>query len=205
MKKLRKNIEKDIWVYVSWCLAMVLLWIWIFGFLTQVKPENKVSIFSGTYSTKFQKYDEINFEQNRPEGIEVVAVNAYDVREDSFSAVLQVIGYGEADILILPKSEIDGHTSRYAPISPQMQQQLVACGYTMGAYEENEKSYGMKIYDAQSNTSLIPWLCFACEDAKPTEDFYLMFNADSIHIEPADDIYTKESAAFYVAIQLLKV
>ncbi len=71
---------------------MVLLWSWIFGFLTQVKPEDKVSIFSGTYSAKFQKYDEINFQQNRPEGIEVVAVNAYDVREDSFSAVLQVIG-----------------------------------------------------------------------------------------------------------------
>lgn len=201
MKRIRKNIEKDIWLYISWCLAMVLLWIWIFGFLTQVKPENKVSIFSGTYSTQFEKYDEINLEYNRPAGIEVVAVNAYDVREDSFYAVLQVLGYGEADILILPKSQIDGHTFRFAPISATTHQQLATGGYTLGVYQEDDISYGMKIYDSASGESLISWLCFDEAD----EDFYLLFNADSVHIEPAYDIYTKDSAAFYVALQLLKV
>ena len=201
MKNIRKNIEKDILLYAAWCLTVVLLWIWIFGIITKVKPENKVSIFSGTYSAKFQKYDEINFPQNRPEGIEVVAVNAYDVREDSFYSVLQVIGYDEAGILILPQSQIDGHTFRFAPISAEMSQQLESGGFTLGAYEEKGISYGMKIYDTASGTSLIPWL----DLEEGGEDMYLLFNAESVHIQPAENVYTKESAAFYVAMQLLKV
>lgn len=205
MKNIRKNIEKDILIYVSWFLIVVLFWIWIFGILTRVKPEDRVSIFSGTYSAKFQKYDEINFPQNRPEGIEVVAVNAYDVREDSFSAVLQVNGYGEADILILPENQIDNHTYRFAKLLPETLQQLVDGGYTMGQYQDNGSSYGLKIYDAESNTSLIPWLCFEQDNAALAEDFYLVFNVESIHIAPGDDIRTRESAAFYVALQLLKV
>lgn len=205
MKNIRKNIEKDLLIYVSWFLIVVLFWIWLFGILTRVKPEDKVSIFSGTYSTKFSKYDDINYQENRPEGIDVVAVNAYDVREDSFSAVLQVNGYGEADILILPKSQVNNHTYRFTPIPSEMEQKLVAGGFTMGAYLDNETCYGMKIYDADSRTSLIPWLCFEQDDSALAEDFYLLFNVDSLHITPADDIFTKDSAAYYVAIQLLKV
>ena len=179
MKTFLRNISKNLWAYILWILFAVLLWLWLFGFLTRIKPEERVNVFIGSYSHSFDKYDELN--NNRPDYIKKVFVSAYSVTSINFNVYLSVFGYNEGDIIILPESRVTDKscTAHFSEISPFYQTEL----NNLGLYAVEDKVYGIKIHDKLTGESLVSCLDYGETD----EDFYLFFNRKSQHIANLSD------------------
>ena len=60
MKTVFRKIGKHLWVYLAWILVVTVFWTWIFGILTRVPEEEKITVFLGTRSGSFEKYAELN-------------------------------------------------------------------------------------------------------------------------------------------------
>lgn len=195
MKKILHNIRRQLWAYALVLLAAILLWDWAFGLIRQVPPEQKISIFVTSYTKSFTKYDQINLKENRPEGIDLVEVNLYSPDDTYYSALLEAVGFAEADILILPLSEVEKRTQRFATLDETYLTRLEQAGYTLGVFSQEKTICAVKVYDAESKTSLLPFLTFV---GAKEEDYYLVFNRESIHLSPSDE------RAINVAEQLLK-
>lgn len=199
MKKIWQNVQRQLWVYAAWLLAMALLWSWGFGLARQVPKAEKVSIFMASYTKSFASYDRLNAAENRPTGIRRVEVNLYSPSDDVFASVLEAIGYTEADILILPESAIAQRAYHYCALDEALLENFREAGYTLGYFREGEATYGLKVYDAQTGDTLFPDLTFVREN-REKEDYYLLFNANGIHMGKAEG---QDRAAIEVAEKLL--
>lgn len=183
MKNVLHRIGKDIWAYVACIFIAIMLWGWIFNLLTQIKTEEKVSVFIGSYTTGFEKTNELN--ENRPEYLKVVEVNAYSVNDGMFNTFLSVFGYEVGDILILPERYISKESCAgyYAEISATYQGVFENLGYYT---TDDGKAYGIKIYDKQTDEKAISSINYVAE-GKEKEDFYLLFNKKSVHLSDLSD------------------
>lgn len=200
MSKTLRNIGKNLWMYIVWIVTMCLLWTWIFGLVTQVLEQEKVSVFVGTYSDSFEKYDELD--SARPEYVKKLELNVYRGDGPYFADFLSVFGWKEADILILAESKLADNTisALYAPISSEYCDTLP----NIGLLEKDGVVYGLKVHDKSSHESLITCLNYG-EDEKE-EDYYLLFNRKSLHLgnlsssDPSD-----KNGAVVVAQRLLSL
>ena len=182
MKNVLHRIGKDIWAYVMCIFIAIMLWGWIFNLLTQIKTEEKVSVFIGSYTTGFEKTNELN--ENRPEYLKVVEVNAYSVNDGMFNTFLSVFGYEVGDILILPESRLreDTCAGYFAEISATYQGVFENLGYYT---TDDGKAYGIKIHDKETHQSAISSIDYGQEDNE--QNYYLLFNKKSVHLSDLSD------------------
>ena len=182
MKNVLHRIGKDIWAYVMCIFIAIMLWGWIFNLLTQIKTEEKVSVFIGSYTTGFEKTNELN--ENRPEYLKVVEVNAYSVNDGMFNTFLSVFGYEVGDILILPESRLreDTCAGYFAEISATYQGVFENLGYYT---TDDGKAYGIKIHDKETHQSAISSIDYGQEDKE--QNYYLLFNKKSVHLSDLSD------------------
>ena len=182
MKNVLHRIGKDIWAYVMCIFIAIMLWGWIFNLLTQIKTEEKVSVFIGSYTTGFEKTNELN--ENRPEYLKVVEVNAYSVNDGMFNTFLSVFGYEVGDILILPESRLreDTCAGYFAEISATYQGVFENLGYYT---TDDGKADGIKIHDKETHQSAISSIDYGQEDNE--QNYYLLFNKKSVHLSDLSD------------------
>ena len=175
MKAFLGKIGKHWWVYLAWIVMAAFFWNWIFGILTQAKPEEKVSVFIGSYSNFYEKYTELN--ESRPDYLKTVEVNAYKVDSFYFSTYLSVFGYDEGDILILPESKTDkeGLAGRFGAITQEYLDLLPSLGYM----EKNGQTYGIRVHDKATGESLVNYIDYGAGEKE--EDYYLFFGKNSLH------------------------
>ncbi len=204
MKTWQSKIRKHTIYYLSWFIVMVLFWIWVFGFLTRIPAEEKISVFIGTFSRKFDSYEDLNDKDYLPEYLKTVEVNLRQIEEDSFFAMLEVFGYKEADILILPESEIKACEHYYSSITKQVQKEFEQIGCDLGWYQEKDVTYGIRIYDSKTEEQLISCLDYK-GDGSVKEDFYLLFNVNSLHLGTMSEENYEMDAAYVVAKRLLQL
>jgi len=201
MSKTLRNIGKNSWIYLVWIVAMCLLWTWVFGLITRVSEQEKVSVFIGTFSDSFEKYEALD--QARPQYIKEIELNVYNVGGPYFADFLSVFGWKEADILILPESKIAENTivALYAPISSEYCDLLPE----LGLLEKDGVVYGLKVHDKQSHESLITCLNYGVDETE--ENYYLLFNNKSLHLgnlsSPSNPI--DKNGAVVIAQRLLSL
>lgn len=192
MKKFLNKIGKNFWAYVAWLVVVIVIWIWVFELITRISPKDKVTVFFGTYSEEFEKTDVLI--ENRPDYLKTVEVFAFMPTQIYFDVFLQVHGYEESDIIILPESRLskDKCADYYAEISIPYQNQFENLGF----FTVGEKVYGIKIHDKDSHESAIDCLDFGegrkteGEDGEvydPEENYYLLFNKNSYHLGNLSD------------------
>ena len=201
MKTVIQKIGKNAFLYIALILVFILLWNWVFSILTQIKPEEKVTVFIGSYSQGFDKWEELN--DSRPEYLKAVETQCYAPDMIYFSSYLTAFGYGEADIIILPESKIAIEESRghYSEISEMHQSEFANLGF----YEYDGKTYGIKIHDKETHKSLIS--CLDYGEGEKEENFYLFFNKQSIHLSDLADENKKNEmdGAIDIARKLLDI
>ena len=176
MSKTLHNVGKHLWVYFVWIVVMCFLWTWIFGLITRVSEQEKVSVFIGSFSDSFEKYEEL--EQARPQYIKEIELNVYNIDGPYFADFLSVFGWKDADMLILAESKIAENTivALYAPISFEYCDLLPA----LGLLEKDGVVYGLKVHDKSSHESLITCLNYGVDETE--ENYYLLFNNKSLHL-----------------------
>ena len=201
MKTVFRKIGKHLWVYLAWILVVTVFWSWVFGILTRVPDEEKITVFLGTRSGSFEKYAELN--EARPDYVRELELSVHAVGEPYFSDFLGTFGNGEADILILPESRLDDASvaALYAEIAPFYCEELP----NLGLLEKDGRVYGLRVHDKETHESLVSCLDYGEGDTE--ENYYLLFNRKSLHLgdlSPASGV-TDRNGAIAIAKRLLSL
>lgn len=199
MKQVINKIGKDLWIYIACILVVVFVYSWAFNYLTTIKTEEKITVFIGSCTSTFEKEDELN--QSRPDYLKAVEVRAYALSDSVYDTCLSIFGYETGDILILPESNLNEENiaDHYAVISQEYQ----SIFNNIGWYELDGNVYGIKIHDKETHQSLINCLDYGKDDDE--QNYYLLFNKNSVHISDLSDASAKNdmNGAIVIANKLL--
>lgn len=200
MKNVLNKIGKDLWAYVLCIFVVIMLWSWIFSLLTQIKTEEKVSVFIGSNSAVFEKVEELN--EDRPEYLKTVEVHAYYLNDGMFGTFLNVFGLEMGDILILPERYLSEENCLvyYTEISATYQAEFENLGYYT---TDDGKAYGIKIHDKETHQSAIDCIDFG--EGESEENYYIVFNKKSVHLSDLSDASKRSemNGAIEIAKRLL--
>ena len=124
--KMLKNVLSHLHTFVLWLLLSAFFWSWIFTFVTDAAPEQKVVVYCKVPELRSTELS-VALEERMPEGLRMIQVHSFDYVMFDLDAF-----YG-GDIFIVPVSEIE----TYADV-------LVSL----------EGEQGLKAYDALTGTGL---------------------------------------------------
>lgn len=174
--------------YLLWLVISTVLWMWIFGLITDTTPARKVVLYANVAELADPELA-IELETELPDGIRMIkAHNSTYFMFDSNAVVL-------GDFFVLPTSAVEEYISDYCPISP------ADFPEAKGFYEADGTCYGILVYDAETGEGVASGFIryYDPEGDAPNEDFYLLFNTNSLHCGEQDE------AAFQVARHLLRL
>lgn len=201
MKAFFIKVGKNIWAYLICIFAFIIIWSSVFGFLTRVSPQDKVSVFIGSYSQSFEKAQELK--ESRPEYLKTVEVNVNVLNSMYFDVYLSMFGYSRADIMILPESlaTLENCELYFAEISATYLGQFE----NLGLCEYDGKVYGLKIHDKETHSSLIS--CINYGEGDKEDNYYLFFGKNSLHISDLAEAENKNEwdGAIKIAQKMLKL
>ena len=178
-----KNVWSQLHRFVLWALLSTVFWAWIFTLVTDTVPEKKVTVYVLTEECRSTELA-LQLEETRPEGIKMIKVHPFSYaafgNADLLGADLYIVGEKDAEEMLPSFAPLDGEDW-----DPDGREELRRDGTL----------YGVKIYDgaagAGAAASFIGY--------EPGQDYYLFFNADSLHLGSGD------GAALRVAEALLKL
>lgn len=103
-----KNAFSHLYLYVLWGVLSAVIWIFVFGFVTDTSIYKKVTLFVDAQVEDTALAVEL--ERDMPDGIEMIKVHpfSYAMFDDS--------NITTADMFIIPESEIDVYASAFADI-----------------------------------------------------------------------------------------
>lgn len=171
-----KRFLSNLHIYVLWLLFSVMFWSWIFGFVTDARPEKKVTLFVSAEAMEDTALSAA-LETALPAGLRMV-------RARPFSYVLfQTQALEEADLYVLRASELEEDLAflRPLPIAPDGP-----------VWEHGGVVYALRCYDAAADAGAADSYI---DYRAGGEDCYLCFGARSVH--------AGDGAAEAIALQFL--
>lgn len=160
---------------VLWLMLSVFLWGWIFTFLTDTKPENKLTLFADTAVTDATGLA-VRLEETLKDGpIRMVKVHPFTY------AMLSSEALRGADVYLVRASHVQEYREWFAPLpegfaaaqQAQPDALLTADGTTAG----------LRVYDAAQKTGPAGAYIAYQDASQPEEDFYLFFGNGSTHLD----------------------
>lgn len=103
-----KNAFSHLYLYVLWLVLSAVIWMFVFGFVTDTSIYKKVTLFvDAPVNDTALAYE---LEKDMPDGIEMIKVHpfTYAMFDDS--------NITTADMFIIPESEIEVYASAFADI-----------------------------------------------------------------------------------------
>lgn len=155
---------------ILWGMLSVFLWGWIFTFLTDTKPENKLTLFIDAAVTDGTGLAVQLEETLLDDAISMVKVHPFTY------AMLDGEPLRQSDAYIVRASHVEEYRDWFAPLpegltatSPDL---LVLDGLP----------YGICVYNAATGTGIAQAFLTYHDPALPEEDFYLMLGKASLHL-----------------------
>ena len=157
-------------VYVLWALASVILWMYVFSFLTDASPAKKLSVYISTEEVQDVELAARLEEDGLPDGIRMIKAHPFSYAAFSDSDLLA------ADLYVVKASEADGWRDSFRPLPDGLTGDLDLGGGIQG----------IRVYDAQTGSGVYDDLIGYAVPGVPAEDYYLFFGAGSQHTESGD-------------------
>ena len=183
MNTVKRIIRERWYAFAAWLLITVLLASWLFPWLTRISPEEKLTVFVGSYSQDTGELRQV-LERNKPE--ELVELNVYSGALDDglYDAFYTTYGLSYADVMVVPRQAVEeivssenGNLSDFFTVIP--------LGFFPNAdwtyYSAGGEHYGIRIYDSQTGKGFCSLIDFT-KDGKENQDYYIFFNKDSVHL-----------------------
>lgn len=130
-----KNLWAHLPLFLLWGVISAMLWGWIFTFVTDTAPENKVTVYCRVPALEDTKLA-ARLEETMPEGLRMIKVHSFDY-----------VMFGEVtggDVYIIPASEIGPFAGDLAAV---------------------DGVFGVKVYDAASGAgAALPYIRYGGED-----------------------------------------
>ncbi|MBP3540770.1 MAG: hypothetical protein J6K72_02975 [Clostridia bacterium] len=166
---------------ILWAMLSIFLWGWIFTFLTDTAPENKLTLFVDAAvpdSTGLA----VRLEENAlSDEIRMVKVHPFSY------AMLDGEPLRRADTYIVRVSHVEEYWEWFAPLP----ERLTAGAAPVGSYQQpigasllllDGAPYGIRVYDAATGTGIAQAFIDYHDPALPDEDYYLMLGKESLHL-----------------------
>ena len=166
-----KNVLSQWYRYLLWALMSVLFWGWIFGLLTDARPEKKLVLCVDRPEVAEEALSEA-LERGRPEGIKLVAAHSFDYY------IFDTEELRLADLYIVGENEAEKYIESFRPLD---ETGLPTAGRALWSREG--VAYGLLVFDpAEGGGAAASFIRYVSEDEAP-QRFYLFFGAESPHRE----------------------
>lgn len=182
--RILKNIASQLHIYLLWLFAAALLWGWIFTFVTDTKPERKVTVFVEAPACRDRALA-VELEKTMPEGLRMIKVHPFTY------AMFDESTLTGADLYIVSASQ-----------AAEYRDSFVSAAYLpLAAGRIVSEWGGIRIYDAADCTGgADDYITYAAPETAG-EDYYLFFGRNSLHAAALNG--TGDDAALEVAQTLL--
>lgn len=107
MKMLKKILSQ--WhSFVLWLLASALFWSWIFTFVTDTSPDQKVTVYCKVPEVRATELA-VALEELMPDGLRMIKVYPFDY------VMFDLEAFYQGDIFIIPESETGAYADVFRP------------------------------------------------------------------------------------------
>lgn len=152
--------------YVLWLLFSALFWAWIFGFVTDTRPEKKLTLFVDCAVCRDTELA-VELEKQLPEGIKMVKVHPFSY---AVFGERELLG---ADLYIVPASRAGDYADSFLPLNRALSAKAD------GLWSRDGTAYGLRLYDAAAGEgAATDYIGYTAEGE---EDYYLFFGVRSLH------------------------
>lgn len=104
-----KKILSQLHTFVLWALVSAMFWSWIFTFVTDTSPEQKVTVYCKV--PELRDIDlAVALEASMPEGLRMIKVYSFDY------VMFGVDAFYQGDLFIVPASEIETYAELLAAV-----------------------------------------------------------------------------------------
>ena len=172
-----------------WLMLSIFLWSFVFNFLTDTAPENKLVLFADAPLTDGTQLA-VLLEEAVEAPIEMVQVRPFSY------AMMGSDEIENADLYIVGESQVETYREWFAPLPPQ----LLEAGELL---EMEGVPCGVKIYDAASGTGAATAFIGYEAPGKQAEACYLFFGKNSLHVQTHDN--AADDQAVNCALRLLEI
>jgi len=171
MKK-RKLLWDLLPAMVLWLMLSVFFWGWIFTFLTDTEPENKLTVFADA-AIPDPTALAVRLEQ------EVLGGQIRMVKAHPFTyAMLSSEGLRRSDVYIVRESHLEEYREWFAPLPEGFAATLPAARL----WQPEGVPTGVLIWDAETGGGAAQSYITYSDPALADEDCYLLFGAASLHL-----------------------
>ncbi len=186
MKRIKRFLD-ILPALVLWAMLSVFLWSFVFNFLTDVPPAEKVVLFIDAPLTNETRLA-VQLEEAVAESIDMVQVRSFAY------AMMGSEEIEAADLYIIGESTIGDYADWFAPLPQELR-----IGTLL---EKNGQPLGVKVWDAVAGEGLAPEIIGYTFPGKVVEDHYLLVGKNSLHVKTHEDAVDNEAVT--CALELLR-
>lgn len=219
-----KNLFSQLPIFILWALFSYVLWTFIFGFVTDARPEKKVVAFFDV--TELKDLDlNVELEKTKDEGIKMIRIHPFSYAMFSQEAITG------ADFYVIGVKEAPLYEESFTVLNRETAEELLDANSALsGTNESNETDktnetnetiettktvedrfylsetgdiLGVKIYDKVSDSGPLKTYLTYVQSESGVEDYYLFINKKSLHAKRISG--EGDDAAWHVIMNMLKL
>ena len=166
---------------LCWAVLSVLVWGWIFTFLTDAPAENKLTVFLDVPAVNNTPLA-VLLEEEAGEGIKMVKVNAftYAMMDDSEITA--------ADVYIVSASEVETYRDWFRPLPEELAD-------AVDVLLLDGEPWGLRIYDGETRTGAALGYVQYTAPGEAEEDHYLFLGGASLHVPGNENAVDAEAVS----------
>lgn len=222
---MKSNVKSHLadkwWMYLAVALLLIIIWEWIFNFVDELQPNEKVTVTVSSYGVGALP-DKLAEICPKPEYLREIELNSYGVGgtggydDYTLQSQLQVLAFEEqSDLIILPQSLIDSMENFVRGYCAELSQEYLQSTFgdslteKFGSnatlqFEDSDKVWGIKIYDGATDTGFArDYIAYDNGDDK--QDYYLIFSVNSVHTSSLNGDVSVDDYAIDLAKALLQL
>lgn len=138
--------------YAGVLLIIIIFWVGVFNWIFSIKRNEEIILFTSAYNISTNESDKM-LNHLSPNGIKKVSYTVYSKEQQNYLSILQLKGLGEADLLILTKSDLDNIdcARHFIPIGDEIENSYIQGSEQFNFYKKDELRYGVMVYQKDND------------------------------------------------------
>ena len=145
-----------------------IFWSWIFTFLTDTAPENKITLYADVPAVA-ERALAVELEKALPEGLKMVQVHPFSYAMFGGDALRA------ADLYIIRASDLSEHPEWFAPLPEDLRDRA-------DLFTPDGVPVGIRVHDPETGKTAAGAFLTTGKPGVPDEPLWLCFGAKSVHL-----------------------
>lgn len=182
-----RRLAKLLPLLILWGVLAALFWSWIFTFLTDTAPENKITLYLDVADCDSRALA-VALEEALPEGLKMAEVHPFSYAMFGGDALRA------ADLFVIRASDLTEHADWFAPLPESLRDQAVL-------FAADGTPIGVPFYDADAGLAAAASRITYFSDKLPEAPLYLCFGAQSVHLPGTNAISSLPAAEYLLTLK----